>query len=415
MGNAKPSRKQMLEARDRESDSMFSNLEQVLSSTVHRDTIVTAKLSKIRPDPDNGRLGQGELVNALPKITQKIKEQGAETVPSYADLGITLSPAARSLYETCANLANTYIPNGGYADSPPKVLPVDAQGVHETKTGHRRYIAYCLAEPITGISEIDVILDKSNQADDDLYRTIGRITENTSRVNNTLAEELMEVRLVVNMLTARGESINKAKLARATGLERTRLSRLVDMVKAGAADDQERLLAIHTAQIEDVVALSVVFKAPQEQWDTLIRELAKSGPTAFRSKYMGSKKPAEAPVAPQAPADDQSVSLTHFDAPPATKTITTEPDEPGSEHFPPEQGAKPSARPQVPTDEGRAASTPKAPRITELKLSEASHGVAIGKLFELLEKAQPGITQHAVGNSEAERLASLLAQLSQEM
>lgn len=407
-----PTRKQIAEAREREADNIFKSLGQVVSSTSHRDTIVTAKLESIRPDPENGRLGQQSLISALPKITSQIKALGGETVPSYSELGIQLPPAAAALYDNCAALANTYIPAGGYADTPPKVLPADEEGIYQTKTGHRRYIAYWLARPITGIGEIDVILDKSHKSGDDLPVVIGRITENTSRENNSLAEQLLYVKQVLARLAARGEPVNKAKLSRQTGMERTRLSRLVDMVTAGAAEDEERLLSIHAAKIEDATALSMVFRAPPEDWDALTRELSKIGPAEFRAKYGRGRGSEKAPLRkesvamPQAPDDSPSPIVTPQ---PASKPL--------HEASPPEAAAgqgneRPKAQPKISVS-ANASSSPSR-RGVEVKISDAHHGAAIGRLFELLEQAQPGITMQAVGDSEAERLSSLLAHILQE-
>lgn len=421
-----PTRKQIAEAREREADNMFMSLGQVVSSTSHRDTIVTANLRSIRPDPKNGRLGQGELIGALAKITSQIKTLGSETVPNYAEIGIPLSPAGAALYESCAALANTYIPAGGYADTPPKVLPADEQGIYQTKTGHRRFIAYCLAEPITGINEIDVILDKSHKDGDNLSLIMGRITENTARENNSLAEELLQIKLVVDNLAAQGKSINKAKLARETGLERTRVSRLVEMVKAGAADNEERLLSIHAAKIEDAKALSYAFKAPPESWDALIQELSKIGPAAFRARYGSGKTRAGAPLleereesvaVPQPEPNDTHTSPQPQAAPEPETDNEHSPDTQASEwetEAGQGDGSEPAPDAQLKGRGAASVSRNLKPQTLEIKISEKSHGPAISRLFELLEQVQPGLTQQAVGNNEAERLSSLLAHLLQE-
>lgn len=416
-----PTRKQIAEARDREAENMFTSLGQIISSTSHRDTIVSAKLTNIRPDPKNGRLGQGELIEALARIASQIKTLGSKIVPSYAELGIPLSPVAADLYESCAELANTYIPVGGYADTPPKVLPADEQGIYLIKTGHRRYIAYCLAEPITGINNIDVILDKSHKAGDNLSLILGRITENTARENNSLAEEILKIKILLDSLGAMGERVNKAKLARQTGVERTRLSSLVDMVQAGAAEDEERLIAIHTAKIEDTKALSFVFREDPESWDGLIHELAEIGPAAFRAKYESRK------VGVNTKLPEKSVAVP-LSEPASTTTsmpgeATPKPDDwtAANVHFAEPvaeagegDGVEPAPVAQLEeqiTDSLPNRSTKPA---IEIRINDKSHGPAISRLFELLELAQPGITQQAVGNNETERLASLLAHILAE-
>jgi|TARA_R100000900_G_scaffold116559_5_gene91458 hypothetical protein len=433
MGFGKPTKKQLSEAQNRESDELFNTIGQVANATQHRDAIVTATLASIEPNPNNGRLGQQELMSAMPLIVEKISSLGADDVPSFNELGITLGPAAAALYENCAELANTYIAASGYADTPPKVLPADNRGVHRTKTGHRRYIAYLLAQPITKIDRIDVILDKSREAGDELFQTISEITENTSRENNTLAEELLQIKRVLLHLGARKEKINKAKLSRQTGLERSKLSRLVDIVEAGGADDEDRLLKIHEAGIEDVTALSLVFKAEQGAWDALIEELGSIGPTSFRAKHSSKASGGKVP---------KSVAVPHS----GQEAIK----EPGSEHFP--KGGDSEREPPEGETFGReqAITTPKESGVTgevagespeprksgpeikdkpaqtspqgsggkaapdQLLVTEKEFGPGIERLIALLEEQRPDITKKITEKTPAGQLRKLLTLLGND-
>jgi hypothetical protein len=279
---------------DGEGDALFAGVEAALKGTSNHDSVIAAHLSKVIFDPLNGRFGQTELVNNLEAIesciAKYIADTGEDTVPDYDKLSAstpapTLSVSAKKLFNNCASLANTFIPNGGVADQPPKVTPANANGFHGLKTGHRRTIAYHLARPITGVTSIDILIDKSKSATETLYQQIGRIAENTSRVNNSLAEEIHMISMVLKLINESGNELNRVKLAQSTGIERTKLGKIVDVINSGFDQEVELITKLHESGTEDVKALSQLVKYPKAQWPELVQNLIEKGSSWFRNEH----------------------------------------------------------------------------------------------------------------------------------
>lgn len=277
---------------EEEEDTLMQGIASALLTTANRDSVISAKLTNIMPNPLNGRIGQGELVENLKDLVNAISSSGSkDEVPNYEDLvklvpdTPKLSLSAQRLYDNCASLANSIISTGGYSESPPKVMPVNTDGYHVVKTGHRRYFAYCFAEPITKIGVIDILLDKSSSGYDQLSQTIERLTENTSREDNSLAEYINEVAAIIKISQNRSEPINKSKLAKQIGMERTKLGRIIEIAECGAANDTQVISRLHELQIADVTAANILFKQPKNEWLELVDELNNIGPVQFRSKY----------------------------------------------------------------------------------------------------------------------------------
>lgn len=287
----------------RKTDDVESELLDSLSSSIvastRRDSLIGAELDNLVPNPVNQRFGQKVLLESISDIQAMIEEyciqESAEYVPSIKELEFfahqskraipELPQAAKDLYNNCVELANTFIENQGHADTPIKVYPAQA-GSHLIKTGHRRYIAYQLARPLTGISMVDVLIDKSHKSGGDVAKeAVSRITENTARVGNTLAENLYALKPIVEVsLKDTGKVPNKSKLSRQTGIERTQLGRMIDMIQQGAAEDHKILLALHDHNIEDVTSAQLLFSKPSDQWLDLIKELATVGAVKFRER-----------------------------------------------------------------------------------------------------------------------------------
>lgn len=291
IGGSNKSRKELIED---EGDELLAGVQAALHVTSHHDSIIAVKLSKIKLDDSNGRFGQVELMSKIDLIVDCIKEylsvSEEKIVPDWSALSDVskvpeLSISATMLYNSCAKLANTYLQNEGRADTPPKVCAANAEGIHLTKTGHRRTIAYTLAEPITGVNVIDVILDKSTSANDQLYQSIGRITENTAREDNTLAEQIVSISRVLDLLQQKGESVNKAKLAQATAIERTKLGRIIEVITSGLSKSESLIKSIHENGIEDIKSLSLIAKQSSDQWTILVEQLIANGSAWFRNQF----------------------------------------------------------------------------------------------------------------------------------
>lgn len=279
-----------------EESELMDNLGNSVMAATRRDSLIGAKLDSLVPNPLNHRFGQPNLLENLESLQSAITRlkaaEGIDHVPTLQELETkgetfpTLTPAGRALYENCAELANTFLENNGHADTPIKVFPAQA-GAHRVKTGHRRYIAYQLVHPITGVEVIDVLVDKGvNAGADEISATISGITENTAREGNTLAEYLFALQPIVKASKKRdGKGPNKAKLSRQTGIERTSLGRMIDIIEKGAADDEQVLLSLHDHRIEDITSAQILFSKPRAEWLSLIDELASIGPTQFRAKH----------------------------------------------------------------------------------------------------------------------------------
>lgn len=290
-----------------EGDELLAGVQAALHVTSHHDSIIAVKLSKIKLDDSNGRFGQVELMSKIDVIVGCIREyisvNEEKIVPEWSKLkefskAPELSISAMMLYKSCANLANTYLENEGRADTPPKVCAANAEGIHLTKTGHRRTIAYHLAEPITGVNVIDVILDKSTSANDTLYQSIGRITENTARENNTLAELIVSISRILDLMQQRGEVVNKAKLAQATAIERTKLGRIIEVITSGLSKSESLITSIHENGIEDIKSLSLIAKQSSDQWTILVEKLIVNGSAWFRNQFKqgAANETAQAPL-----------------------------------------------------------------------------------------------------------------------
>lgn len=282
-----------------ETENLIEGFGNYMGSMDKRDGFISARLTSLVPSAKNGRIGQSALLESLPIIIGIIKEQankGEKSIPELNDLMIQpgfpkIPQASLMLLKSCIELANSFIENGGYADTPPKVYPA-VNGQHQMKIGHRRYISYLLAEPITGVSSIDVIIDKgSNTQNDQLGQGIGRTTENSARVPNSLAEQIYEMKGVYDLtLDKTGDRPNITHLSRTTNIERTKLSRIIDMISNGAGDDIELLSRIHENEIEDAVSLALLFQQPRETWSDALDQLVALGPTEFREKYRSLKE-----------------------------------------------------------------------------------------------------------------------------
>lgn len=278
----------------KEEDDLLQGVAAALNVTANRDSVISTSLSKLKLDPSNGRLGQPELMEQLDSLVECIalyvSTTGDKSVPEYITLKSkiahtpALSKSAQTLFDTCANLANSYLPNGGHADNPPKVTSL-TDGVHLVKTGNRRSIAYFLAQPITGVTTIDILIDKSKSSMDSLYQSIGRITENAARVDNTLAELILQFDYVLKLMEAGNKEINKKSLAQATGIERTKLGRIIEIIKCGFADEAALVLMLHDNKIEDSQSICLLVRQPKEQWHSLLIELISKGSAWFRSAY----------------------------------------------------------------------------------------------------------------------------------
>lgn len=289
---------------NQEEDDLLDGVAAALKVSANRDSVISTLITNLKLDPLNGRIGQEELTDKLGLIVECIGQYVALTndksVPDYKTLvskvpqAPELSKSAKSLYETCATLANSFIPNGGYADTPPKVTPANSEGHHLVKTGHRRTIAYILAQPITNVSKIDVLIDKSKSAMESLYQKIGRIAENTARVDNTLAELMLSFDRVLDSMLANNEEVNKSSLAKATGIERTKLGRIIEVVQSGFAKDQDLIITLHDNKIEDAQSLCLLVRHPQEKWRSLLGELIANGSAWFRNAYREGREPDDA-------------------------------------------------------------------------------------------------------------------------
>lgn len=278
-----------------EEDDLLSGVAAALNVSANRDSVISTLISNLKLDPLNGRIGQSELEEKLGLIVECIRQYVALTndksVPEYKTLmtkvpqAPVLSKSAQTLYETCATLANSFMPSGGYADTPPKVTPANSEGHHLVKTGHRRTIAYILAQPVTGVTKVDVLIDKSKSALESLYQKIGRIAENTARVDNTLAELILSFDRVVDSMQADKEEVNKSALAKATGIERTKLGRIIEVIQSGFAKEQDLIITLHDNKIEDAQSLCLLVRHPKEQWRVLLNELIANGSAWFRNAY----------------------------------------------------------------------------------------------------------------------------------
>jgi len=281
-----------------ETENLIEGFGNYMGSMDKRDGYISAPLVSLIPSVKNGRIGQAQLLEALPVIVgliQSLVAEGKTSIPPVIELADSpdfpkLQQSALMLLGSCIDLANSFIENGGYADTPPKVYPA-VDGKHAMKIGHRRYIAYCLAQPITGVTTIDVIIDKgSNTQSDDFGQAVGRIAENSAREDNSVAELIYSFKEVYDLSLSRtGQRPNITHLARATNIERTQLSRIIDMVENGAGDDIELLNKIHESKIEDIVSLNLLFQQPTEQWNEAFNQLVALGASEFREKYRSLK------------------------------------------------------------------------------------------------------------------------------
>lgn len=282
-----------------ETEHLIQGFGSYMGSMDKRDGYISAPLAALIPSVKNGRIGQAQLLESLPSIVELIQSlvaEGKTSIPSVNELAVSaafpkLKESSLMLLESCIDLANSFIENGGYADSPPKVYPA-VDGKHAMKIGHRRYIAYCLAQPITGVSSIDVIIDKgSNTQEDELGQAVGRIAENSAREDNSVAELIYSFKEVYDLSISRtGERPNITHLSRATNIERTQLSRIIDMVENGAGDDIELLNRIHESKIEDIVSLNLLFQQPADQWNDVFNQLVALGSSEFREKFRSLKE-----------------------------------------------------------------------------------------------------------------------------
>lgn len=389
---------------EEEEDNLVMGIQSALASSANRDSVISAFLNKIVPNPDNGRIGQKGLLKALPGLIAAIAESQVKEVPTYEEL-VNLVPSTPKLhaveiglYDNCAVLANTYISNGGYSDSPPKVMPANADGYYTIKTGHRRYIAYLLAEPITKIHIIDILLDKSEKGSDVLIQTVGRLTENTGRVDNTLAEYILELAAVIQIAESRSEPIVKAKLARMIGMERTKLGRIVEIVESGAAEDIEAIYKLHEYGIGDVTAVHLLFKQDRSLWVHLVDELHSIGPVNFRAKYRDYAKPEVKKLPDNVPEHDQS-------APPETPVTTTD------------QGLIKSVAKveEVTPTYVESENKPEKPEKVKPALKPAEHTenvrlVGAQRLIEIVEQINPDLVADLQGTAE-EKIALLIEKL----
>lgn len=274
-------------------ESVFAGVLNSVSSSVNRDAVISASLDILELNKINSRFGQSEILNNIGELQRAIADYNAskdeKLVPTYSELAEnisdvpTLSSAARDLFNSCAELANSFIENEGVADQPPKVFPLNENGKHDVKIGHRRIIAYNLAKPITGVSVIDVLIDRSKRSGNQSIQTMQRIAENAVRKSNTLAELLHAFSILKKQLDTVSEKISISQLARSTGVERTKLTRIWELLSKGVADDENLIQLIHDYQIEDVKSLAIVILHPKDEWISEINRLKALGPAQYRS------------------------------------------------------------------------------------------------------------------------------------
>lgn len=397
---------------EEEEDALMQGLASALLTTANRNSVISAQLSKILPNPLNGRIGQSELVEKLPELVKAIASSGKkDEVPNYEDLlqlvpsTPALSNSAQRLFDNCVSLANSIISTGGYTDSPPKVMPVNAEGFHLVKTGHRRYFAYCLAEPVTNINVIDILLDKSTNGSDQLIQTIERLTENTSREDNSLAEYINEVAAIFRIAESRSESIVKSKLAKQIGMERTKLGRIIEIVECGAANDAVVINKLHELRIADVTAVNILFKQPKELWLELVDELHKVGPVQFRAKYRAGTNAVDEVTPTIAPEDTKDVisgstvqaatseGTQKGEAPPQIQPLVKEVVSPDQESIKPVEPTKndPAGRSKIPAQKNNIQEAG-ASRLLELvadvdkTLVDNLQGSAYEKVMQIIER-----------------------------
>lgn len=287
-----------------EQDAVFASVVSSVGSSVNRDAVISSPLEALKLNEENSRFGQGEIIEQIQQLQEAIREYASlkdeKLVPVYEDLasqiaGVPpLSRAAIELFDSCADLANSFIENGGFADQPPKVFPMDAEGIHSVKIGHRRVIAYNLAKPITGINVIDVLIDRSKTSGSQLTQTVQRIAENAARKGNTLAELLHSFNILRKKIDQDSLKTSVSKLSRSTGVERTKLTHIWEVVNSGFADNENLVRLVHDYKIEDAKSLVLVVKHPMEMWASELEKLNDVGSTAYRSKGSIAKPQPEA-------------------------------------------------------------------------------------------------------------------------